>query len=345
MTVNAGDKQSIGSQGLELTRLGLGGTSYANMYSAVSESVAVDIIAAAFGVGIRYFDTAPLYGFGLSESRLGAGLAQVDRAGCVVSSKVGYTLVPRGTSKPPVEVFVDTPPLASAFDYSRDTILRSLDESLERLKLSRIDLVYVHDPDRCISIDLNFDPNQETDYKQVLDETFPALAELRSQGVIGAIGVGMNQWQMLCDFARAADFDCFLLAGRYTLLEQNSAAELLPLCQERNIRIVIGGPYNSGILASGAVDGAYYNYAAAPDEILEKTRQIEAVCRRHGVALAAAALQFPFGHPAVAAVIPGARSVSELEANVLHFATEIPSQMWQELRELGLLHPEAPLPA
>jgi len=343
--VYAGDKQSIGNQGLEVTQLGLGGTSYANMYSAVSKGVAVDTITSAFGAGIRYFDTAPLYGFGLSETRLGAGLGQLDRAECVVSSKVGYTLVPRGTSEPPVEVFVDTPPLASAFDYSRDAILRSLDESLERLNLSRIDLVYVHDPDRCISIDLNFDPNQETDYRQVLDETFPALAELRCQGVIGAIGVGINQWQMLCDFARAADFDCFLLAGRYTLLEQNSVTELLRLCQEKQIRIVVGGPYNSGILASGPVDGAYYNYAAAPRDVMKKTGEIEAVCRRHGVALAAAALQFPFGHPSVVAAIPGARSVAELQENVAHFETEIPSQMWQELRALGLLHPEAPLPS
>ncbi len=231
------------------------------------------------------------------------------------------------------------------FDYSRDSILRSLDESLERLNLSRIDLVYVHDPDRCISIDLNFDPNQETDYRQVVDETFPALAELRSQGVIGAIGVGINQWQMLCDFARTADFDCFLLAGRYTLLEQNAIIELLPLCQAKQIRIVVGGPYNSGILASGPVDGAYYNYAAAPRDVMKKTGEIEAVCRRHGVALAAAALQFPFGHPSVVAVIPGARSVAELEENVAHFETEIPSQMWQELRTLGLLHPQAPLPS
>ncbi len=342
--MDAGDKQSIGDQGLEVTQLGLGGTSYANMYSAVTEPVAVDTIRSAFDAGIRYFDTAPLYGFGLSESRLGAGLEHLDRAECVVSSKVGYTLVPRGTSEPPVEIFVDTPPLASAFDYSRDTILRSIDESMERLHLSRIDLVYVHDPDRCISIDLNFDPNQETDYRQVLDETFPALAELRSQGVIGALGVGMNQWQMLCDFARAADFDCFLLAGRYTLLEQNSVTELLPLCQEKKIRIVVGGPYNSGILASGPVDGAYYNYATAPPDVMKKTREIEAVCQRHGVALAAAALQFPFGHPSVASVIPGARAVAELQENVAHFATEIPSQMWQELQELGLLHPEAPLP-
>ena len=343
--MNAGDKQSIGNQGLEVTQLGLGGTSYANMYSAVSEGVAVDTITSAFDAGIRYFDTAPLYGFGLSETRLGAGLGQLDRAECVVSSKVGYTLVPSGTSEPPVEVFVDTPPLASAFDYSRDAILRSLDESLECLNLSRIDLVYVHDPDRCISIDLNFDPNQETDYRQVLDETFPALAELRGQGVIGAIGVGINQWQMLCDFARAGDFDCFLLAGRYTLLEQNSVTELLPLCQEKQIRIVVGGPYNSGILASGPVDGAYYNYAVAPRDVMKKTGEIEAVCRRHGVALAAAALQFPFGHPSVVAVIPGARSVAELEENVVHFETEIPSQMWQELRALGLLHPQAPLPS
>ena len=342
--MKAGDRHPIGDQGLQVTQLGLGGTSYANMYSAVSESLAVEIITSAFAEGIRYFDTAPLYGFGLSESRLGAGMERLERAACVVSSKVGYTLVPRGTSEPPVEVFVDTPPLASAFDYSRDARLRSLDQSLERLNLSRIDLIYVHDPDRCISLDPNFDPKQETDYRQVVDETFPALAELRSQGVIGAIGVGMNQWQMLCDFAREADFDCFLLAGRYTLLEQNAISELLPLCQQKDIRIVVGGPYNSGILASGPVAGAYYNYAVAPPDVIDKTREIEAICQRHGVALAAAALQFPFGHPAVASVIPGARTVAELKANVVHFEAEIPSQMWQELRTGGLLHPETPLP-
>ena len=231
-------------------------------------------------------------------------------------------------------------------DYSAKAIAPNIDRSLERLKTDHVDILLIHDPDEGATLwSPGADPFAVSHFADVMEQTYPVLDDLRSQNVIKAIGLGMNQWQMLCDFARAADFDCFLLAGRYTLLEQNSAAELLPLCQERNIRIVIGGPYNSGILASGAVDGAYYNYAAAPDEILEKTRQIEAVCRRHGVALAAAALQFPFGHPAVAAVIPGARSVSELEANVLHFATEIPSQMWQELRELGLLHPEAPLPA
>ncbi len=343
--VNANDTQSIGNHGLLITQMGLGGTSYANMYSAVNEDVAVDVITAAYNAGIRYFDTAPLYGFGLSESRLGAGLAQVDREKCVLSTKVGYTLIPRSNADPPVEVFVETPPLNSIFDYSRDAILRSLDESMERLKTSRIDLVYVHDPDRVTSIEPDFDPSQKYDFRQVVDEAFPALAELRNQGVIGAIGVGMNQWQMLCDFSRTADFDCFLLAGRYTLLEQDSLEELLPLCEERNVRIVIGGPYNSGILASGAVEGAYYNYAPATPDVMAKTDKIETVCKRYRVTLAAAALQFPFGHPAVAAVIPGARSTTELQANLSHFEAFIPSAFWQELKDLELLHPMAPLPS
>src|SRR5260370_4283418 len=177
-----------------------------------------------------------------------------------------------------------------------------------------------------------------------MDEAYPALDELRCQVVVGACGVGMNQWQMLEDFARADDFDCFLLAGRYTLLEQSALRSFLPLCAEKNISVVIGGPYSSGILATGAVNEAYYNYAPAPESIRERVRQIEAVCHRHGVALPSAALQFPLAHPAVISVIPGARSVAALRQTIAHFRAPIPSQLWAELKRLGLIDGAVPVP-
>jgi D-threo-aldose 1-dehydrogenase len=228
---------------------------------------------------------------------------------------------------------VDLPGLHPVFDFSRDGILRSLEESLERLQLERIDILYIHDPD------------VEDCYEQAIKETYPTLEDLRRQKVIGAIGAGMNQAEMLAQFAREGDFDCFLLAGRYTLLDQIALKELLPLCLEKEISIIIGGPYNSGILATGAREGAYYNYQPAPPEILEKTNRIEEVCARHHVPLKAAALQFPFGHPAVVASIPGTRSKREFEENLALFRHPIPSDLWDELREKKLISEEVPLPA
>ena len=215
------------------------------------------------------------------------------------------------------------------FGYSRDGILRSLEESLQRLKLDRADIVYIHDADY--------------HWEQAIGEAFPTLAELRSQGVIKAVGAGMNQWEMEARFAREGDFDCFLLAGRYTLLDQSSLPEFMPLCVEKNISVVLGGPYNSGILASDLSPNATFDYKVAPPEIFAKARNIKAVCDRHDVPLKAAALQFGLLHPAVAATIPGPRSVAEIDENFAMVQHPIPSDLWAELKHDGLIAADAPV--
>ncbi len=342
--MQAGDREKIGLHGLEVTRLGLGGTTFGNMYSALDDQEALDVIDASYMAGVRYFDTAPLYGYGMSETKMGPGLARYNRDEIAISSKVGYVLKERQEGDDYVDLFVDAPKLTSYFDYSRDAVLRSIEGSLKRLKTDRLDIVLIHDPDDGKSIEPGWVPGDRANFDQVMAEAYPALAELREQGVVKAIGLGMNQWQMLADFARAGNFDAFLLAGRYTLLEQESLRELLPLCAERDVRIIIGGPYNSGILATGAIEGATYNYAAAPEPLLERVRGIEAVCARHDVPLQAAALQFPFGHSAVATVIPGARTVAEVEGNVGFLQHAISADFWAELKQEGLIDAASPTP-
>ncbi len=342
--MKAGAKEIVGSRGLQITRLGLGGTAFGNMYSALGDQEALDVIEASYNAGVRYFDTAPLYGYGLSETRMGPGLNRYDRDEIVISSKVGYMLKERQEGEDYIELFVDAPELATYFDYSRDAVLRSIEASLDRLQMDRLDIVLIHDPDDGKSIEPDWVPGDRGNFDAVMSEAYPALAELREQGVIKAIGLGMNQWQMLADFARAGDFDAFLLAGRYTLLEQESLRELLPLCEEKNVRIVIGGPYNSGILATGAVEGAMYNYLPASEDLLTRVRGIEAVCARYDIPLQAAALQFPFGHPAVATVIPGARSIAEVGSNIDYIEFDIPADFWGELKQEGLLDAGSPTP-
>ena len=338
-------KQKIGRYGLEITQMGMGGAALGNLYATVEEGAAIDTIAAAYAADIRYFDTAPLYGYGRSETRLGVGLSRYNRNELVISTKVGYSLVPRTSEEPSNSPFVDVPPFETVFDYSRDAVLRSVEESLRRLQTDRIDILFIHDPDEGLSTEPGFsDPYANSHFSEVMKQLYPALDELRAQRIVQAVGVAMNQWQMLCDFAMEGDFDCFLLAGRYTLLEQESFHRLLPLCEEKNIRIVIGGPYNSGILATGVVEGAYYNYLPATGGILERTRQIQEVCERHSVPLQAAALQFPCGHPVVAAIIPGARSIAEIEANAAFFEHKIPVDFWDELKDLSLIAANTPLP-
>ncbi|MBT4975791.1 MAG: aldo/keto reductase [Gemmatimonadetes bacterium] len=342
--MQAGDREKVGLQGLEVTRLGLGGTTFGNLYSALDEQEGLDVIDASYMAGVRYFDTAPLYGYGMSETKMGPGLARYNRDEIAISSKVGYVLKERQEGDDYVDLFVDAPKLTSYFDYSRDAVLRSIEGTLKRLKTDRLDIVLIHDPDDGKSIEPGWVPGDRANFDQVMAEAYPALAELREQGVVKAIGLGMNQWQMLADFARAGNFDAFLLAGRYTLLEQESLRELLPLCTEREVRIIIGGPYNSGILATGAIEGATYNYAAAPEPLLERVRGIEAVCARHDVPLQAAALQFPFGHSAVATVIPGARTVAEVEGNVGFLQHAISADFWAELKQEGLIDAASPTP-
>lgn len=337
-------KRPVGRSSLSLSVFGLGGTGLGNMYRAVEDRAALNLVAAAYSSGIRYFDTAPVYGFGLSESRLGQSLAGLPREQIVVSTKVGYRLVPLRSGEGSWALWDQTPPYRTEYDFSREATLRSLEGSLERLRLDRLDMVAIHDPDEAMGIDAAADPYAKSHFAEAMDGAYRALHDLRSQGAIGAIGVGINQWQMLVDFAKEGEFDYFLLAGRYTLLEQQALVTLLPLCLQRGISLVVGGPYNSGILASGAVAGAYYNYAPAAPEILERVRRIEAICESFKVPLRAAALQFPLGHPAVAAVIPGARSTRELDENLAAFRESIPEGLWATLKEEKLIEPAAPVP-
>lgn len=338
-------RRRIGQTSLEVSQIGLGGAALGNVFGAVSEQAALDTISAARTAGVNYFDTAPLYGGGLSEIRLGAGLPRYVRDEIVISTKVGYSLIPRMPDEVPQRGFADALPFKTVFDFSRDAVMRSLDESLKRLATDRVDIAIIHDPDESLSVLPGHNPYEKSHFAEVMEQTYPTLAELRAQGVVKAVGLGMNQWQMLYDFARAGDFDCFLLAGRYTLLEQESLRQLLPLCQHKKISIIIGSPYNSGVLATGATKDTWYNYAPAPHDILERTRQIEAVCARHNVALQAAALQFPFGHPAVVSVIPGARSAAEVEANLAFFRQAIAADFWAELKHLSLIDPDTPVRA
>ncbi len=319
----------VGTTRLKITRLGLGGAPLGRLVAESKGQVALDTVARGYDLGIRYFDTAPFYGTGRSETFMGRALADMPRDSYVLSSKVGRVLDPVGP-QPRTGGNGGVPTYEVVFNFSRDGILRSLEESLQRLGLDRIDIALIHDPD--------------DHYRQAIDESFPTLAELRSQGVVGAIGAGMNHWQPLAQFARDGDFDCFLLAGRYTLLDQSGLDELLPLCEEKNISVVLGGPYNSGILASDLGSGTTYFYLETPPDVLARARQIKAVCDRHAVPLKAAALQFGLAHPAVAATIPGPRSPAEVEENIRMVGHPIPADLWAELKAERLIPQEAPEP-
>ena len=337
-------KRGLGKTGVAVTELGLGGTPLGNMYRAMDLEGAIATIHAAAEAGIRYIDTAPVYGFGLSETRIGQGIATLPRSELTLSTKVGYTLVPVDPADQKPGIWDQPPPMGSVFDWSRDAVLRSIEGSLKRLDVSAIDMVAIHDPDESHFLKPGDDPYAHSHFKEAIEGAYPVLADLRSQGVIKAVGVGMNQWQMLCDFAKGGDFDYFLLAGRYTLLDQESLAQLLPLCEQRSISLIIGGPYNSGILATGAVPGATYDYSPAAPDLLQRVQKMESVCARHGVSLQAAALQFPLHNPIVASIIPGARSIAEVQANLGFLQQPIPADVWAELKAERLINPEAPTP-
>ncbi len=321
----------LGASGLVPSALAFGGAPLGGLYEPVSDDEAQLTVTRALELGLRYVDTAPHYGLGISERRLGRALRGVPRDSYLVSTKVGRLLRPLAPGETvPDEGYVGAPALKRVRDYSRDGIRRSIEESLERLGLDRVDIVYLHDPD---------------DFEAEVYETgYPALAELRSQGVIGAIGAGMNQAEMLARFVERLDLDVVLLAGRYSLLDQIALGELLPACADRGVAVVVGGALNSGLLADPTPD-ARYDYARAPRDLVDRAAKMQAVCARHGVPLIAAALQFPLGHPAVAAVLVGARSAQEIDDNARAFATPVPSALWEELRSTGLLAGEVPVPA
>ncbi len=331
--------RTLGRTGLELTTLGFGSTGLGNLYRANTEDDALGAVQTAYDVGIRYFDTAPLYGFGLAEHRLGTALRRIGADDVLVSTKVGWVLKPRHAGGRQIGEFDRPAPFLPNTDYSYDGVMRSFEDSLHRLNIDHIDILLVHDADRR--------NHGEAGYRQrfaeVMEGAYRALLALREQKLIRAFGAGVNEWEACEDFANAGDFDCFLLASRYTLLEQEALTSFLPLCEQRGIGIILGGPYNSGILATGPVAGATYEYAPAPPAILERVGRIQAVCARHGVPLPAAALQFPLLHPAITTVIPGARSPAEVRHNLDLLAHPIPPALWQDLRLEGLIRPDAPV--
>ena len=336
------EKRALGGSGLEVSVHGFGGVPLGNLYQKCSDDDAKSTLLAAYNAGIRFVDTAPFYGLGMSEHRIGHIMQHLPRDSWVLSTKIGRVLKAKdpalGIDAGP---FVDHHPFEYIFDYTYDGVMRSVEDSLQRLATHRIDVLLIHDVDVWTH---GSEEGRKAKFKEVMDGGYKAMRELRDQGVVKAIGAGINEVQATLEFGRAGDFDCFLLAGRYTLLEQGALDELLPWCTEKNVSLIIGGPYNSGILATGAVKGAKYNYADAPADIMARVAKIEAVCNHHGVPLKAAALQFPLGHRQVATIIPGARSVTEIDQNVETFTTPVPDALWAELKHENLLRDDAPTP-
>ena len=321
----------LGKTGLTVTRLGLGASVIGGLFAPVDEAEGHAVVRAALEHGVAYLDTAPLYGLGRSERLVGDVVRTVARDSFVVSTKVGRLLradPPRFESLPAGMWHVPSD-LKPVFDFSREGVRQSVEESLERLGLERLDIVYVHDPHEHLL--------------QAIDEALPALHELRSEGLVDAIGVGMDDPAALARIVREADVDCVLLAGRYTLLDQQAAADLLPLCGRTGVGVVIGGVFNSGVLADPTL-GARFDYAPTEPDVLERARRLREVCAAHRIPLAAAALQFPLGDPAVCSVLTGVRSVEELAQNVRNFDLPVPGALWHELLDEGLLPAEMPVP-
>ncbi|RVU22796.1 aldo/keto reductase [Streptomyces antnestii] len=324
--------RTLGRSGVEVGPLSFGAAGIGNLYTPVSEEDARAAVDAAWDAGIRSFDTAPHYGLGLSERRLGEALAGRDRAAYTISTKVGRLLEPTGTSGGDdlANGFAVPATHRRVWDFSADGVRRSLEDSLTRLGLDRVDIVHLHDPD---------------DHgEQAFREAYPALERLRAEGVVGAIGAGMNQTAMLTRFVRDTDVDAVLCAGRYTLLDQSALAELLPEASVRGTSVVVGGVFNSGLLADPK-PGATYDYAAAPRELLDRAYHLKALAERHGITLRAAALAFPFGHPAVAGVLVGTRSPYEVLDAAEQFAAGVPAEFWTEARAADLLPADVPVPA
>jgi D-threo-aldose 1-dehydrogenase len=316
-----------------LTEFSLGCAPLGNLYQAISDEQAHATVDAAWAAGIRYFDTAPHYGLGLSERRLGKALATRPRHEYVLSTKAGRRLEPLPQPHGADSEGFDVPAThRRVWDFSRDGVLRSLEDSLGRLGLDRVDIVYLHDPD--------------DHYRDALSHAYPALEELRGQGVVSAIGAGMNQTAMLTEFARNTDMDLLMLAGRYTLLEQPALDEFLPVCEQRGIGVVAAGVFNSGLLAHHhPARGAKYNYVDAPPKLLQRAARIAAICEQHASTLPAAALAFPLGHPAVVSICAGASSPGQVERNAALRQASPPAELWTQLKAEGLLRPDAPVPA
>lgn len=335
MTARPFEKRRIGMTDLEVTTLGLGGASLAGIFTPVPEDQARATGRHALAMGINYIDTAPQYGLGLSEHLMGE-VVRTARPRPILSTKVGRLLRPVSPDVQDKGAWAHPLPFAQHYDYSYDGIIRSHEDSLQRLGLDRVDILYVHD----IGAATHGVEGNVPLWRQLEGSGYRALRELRDSGAIKAIGLGVNEWEVLMDAFALGDWDVFLLAGRYTLLEQTALSPFMSTCVERKASVVVGGPFNSGIL----VGGETFNYAKAPEAVVAKVRAIEAVCHAFDVPLPAAALQFPLTHPAVCNVLPGPRSPAELDGILNWWNTPIPDALWTELADRELLAPGTPIP-
>lgn len=329
----------VGPQHMEglaqLPPFGFGGAAIGNLYAAMTDAAARDVVEAALAAGVSYFDTAPHYGFGLSETRMGQALAGRDVA---ISTKVGRRLEPTGPAARERHGFVDAAPFAPVFDYTHDGVMRSFEDSLRRLRRDRVDVLLAHDLGR-----LTHGEDHARHLRDFLEGGYRAMRELRDAGAVGAIGLGVNE-QAICDeILDHAEVDVFLLAGRYTLLEQDPLDGLLPRCADRGVSMIVGGPFNSGALVETG-QALHYDYGPASQEIVERVGRLRQVCAAHAVPLAAAALQFPLAHPAVISVIPGMGAAGQVAEAAAWMATPIPAGLWDDLRAQGLLRADAPTP-
>ena len=332
--------RKLGRANVSVSELGLGTAPLGELFERVDDAEAAALIARAWAGGVRYFDTSPWYGRGLAEHTLGRALFRRPRADYVVSTKIGRVLRRPFGPGAIKDQWLGGLEFQTVFDYGYDGVMRSFEDSLQRLGINAVDVLLVHDLDPWDHNPASLDAY----FGQLKTGGWKALAELREAGIIKGIGAGFNSKESIPRYLDPFDIDFFLLAMRYTLLEQDVLDSEFPACAERGVGIVIGGGYNSGILATGAVPGAMYNYAPAPPQILERVAKMEAVCKRHNVPLAAAALQFPLGHPIVASIIPGAISTKQVEQNLAAFRHPIPADFWAELKHDKLIRPDAPTP-
>lgn len=330
----------LGRTGLNVSAIGFGAAPIGDLYACLDESVAIGAVAAAIDSGITLFDAAPLYGHGLAEHRCGTALRGHPRNSFVLSTKVGRWMDP-SKGRGDRSGYVGGLPHAAVIDYSYDGTMRSFEQSLLRLGLDRIDILLIHDVD----VWTHGAAAIERRFREAMDGAYRALDELRGAKVISAIGVGVNEAEMCQRFAEAGDFDVMLLAGRYSLLEQPALQGFLPTAARKGLGVLLGGVFNSGILATGARPGAHYNYAVAPPEIMARVERIEAVCHAHGTRLADAALQFPLAHPAVSSIVLGATSDQEVRRNIASQSRKIPASLWSDLKAEGLLESHVPVPA
>src|SRR5882757_487645 len=325
--------------GLTFTALGYGGAPIGNYNGVFSDADAQDMVSQAWDQGIRYFDTAPGYGNGLSEHRLGHALRRHDRKDLVLSTKVGRVLTPMLDAASTNGQYLDIPPFVAGYDYSYDGVMRAVEQSMQRMLTDHFDALFIHDCDR-----YTHGSAAPELFHQAIVSAFPALESLREQQVVKAIGFGINETDLMIEAVKSTDVDVCLLAGRYTLLEQEPLDELFPICEQQGVGIVLGGVYNSGVLATGPISGARFNYAPADANILARARQLQDVCRRHDVPLAAVALQFAYAHPVVVSACIGARDEKQQTRNAELFESSVPGELWDDLRAADLIRSDAPIP-